>query len=479
MRTFLFSIGIILLVLPSPIGSSAPERIAVGILPEISYASGRNSPEQDQAAAKGAATISVDVDLVTVDVTLEGSPGRDLRAEDFVLFDNGVAQEVTHFSRDELPLTVALVVDISGSIASYRRELQNASHSTLRSLKAEDRVVLFGFGTYTSRFSDLTQDYAQLSRIIGNLKIGGSTNICDALFIAARYLREKAPRRRRAIILISDNGHNISWGQTWDGALQETLEAGATLYGIHLPGARLDSQKDQVREVARSTGGDVLDVGTGMSLTRALNASVANLRQQYTLGFAPSGVTRDGSFHRLDVRLRDPGACPKCRLLARRGYYARIPSAGSPAYVDRQIRPGVIRVDARIYNRLTIAAADMDELKDLPFEIAGSAVIKASQPQSKVDLRIDASAVGFRFLDGRYTARLYIGLFFGVEEGSFGYAVVKIMDLKLKEETYLRMKESGIPFSESVPGPRQFSRLKAVVFDPQSEKVGSRLLVVK
>jgi Ca-activated chloride channel homolog len=437
------------------------------------------------AAGKDQGKISVEVTLVTVDVSVNGDPGRELRPEDFAVYDNGVIQELTHFSRDELPLTVALVVDISGSITSYQRELKDAALSALRALKADDQVVLYGFGTYTRRFTDLTRDFAQLSQKIGDFQVTGSTNICDALFIAARNLREKASRGRRAIILVSDNMHNVLWGQTWDSALQEILEAGATLYGIGIRGGGVVSgrgliysmPKNGVPDIARSTGGDALNVGTGMSLTMALNVAVSNLRQQYTLGYCPSGMVNDGSFHRLDVRFRDKRLCPKCKVAARRGYYARIQSSGRPVYVDRQIKPGVMRVDARIYNRITLAAADMDELQDIPFEMRTSAEGAGPIFQTRVDLRLDTSAVEFVNVDGRHTARLYIAFFYGPAQGSFVGTAWKIMDLKLDPDAYARMKSSGIPFSELVAGGPPL--LKAVVYDPRGEKVGTRVLTLQ
>ena len=153
--------------------------------------------------------IKVDVALVTTEVTVLGAAALDLRAEDFIIYDNGVAQQVSHFSRDKLPLAVALLIDRSSSIRPYLPLLQKAAVSALGRLKAEDPVALFAFDDDLLKLSDLTADRNRIAGIIGKLTIGNGTNMYDAISNVAGYLRGEAPHHRRAIILISDNCHTV------------------------------------------------------------------------------------------------------------------------------------------------------------------------------------------------------------------------------------------------------------------------------
>ena len=115
--------------------------------------------------------IKVGVDLVTTAVTVIGTLASPLRAEDFIIYDNGVAQEVTNFSRDPRPLAVAILVDGSLSTAPYLPVLQIAAASALRRLKPEDQVMLYSFNSSILRLSDLTEDRVLIAEKIGKIKV--------------------------------------------------------------------------------------------------------------------------------------------------------------------------------------------------------------------------------------------------------------------------------------------------------------------
>lgn len=110
--------------------------------------------------------IHSDVNLVLVDVTIRNSQGKildNLKQEDFHLFEDGKEQKIQHFSRDELPLALALVVDRSGSVAPFLNELRHAAYETLRQLKPGDEVALFTFAHDVERLEDLTTDRQRIA----------------------------------------------------------------------------------------------------------------------------------------------------------------------------------------------------------------------------------------------------------------------------------------------------------------------------
>src|SRR5713226_5874702 len=130
-------------------------------------------------------TLRVDVNLVLLEATVKDKSGHvmgDLKKEDFVLDEDGTPQKIEHFSRDEIPLAVALVVDLSTSIQPFIRPLRYATLTALKSLKPEDEVALFTFSSDVERRVALTHDKRDVSDQIEFFTAGGSTNINGALF---------------------------------------------------------------------------------------------------------------------------------------------------------------------------------------------------------------------------------------------------------------------------------------------------------
>src|SRR5580700_6911706 len=161
-----------------------------------------------QAQDQDQSVVRVDVNLVMVDATVKNKAGQimaNLKKDDFELREDGVAQKVAIFSRDELPLTVALVLDLSDSIGPFLGPLRDAATTTLAALKPEDAVALFTFSTEAEMRVPLTTDKRKIYEQFDSLQAGGATNINDGIFAAARYFLATEPKGRHVIILISDD----------------------------------------------------------------------------------------------------------------------------------------------------------------------------------------------------------------------------------------------------------------------------------
>jgi Ca-activated chloride channel homolog len=280
--------------------------------------------------------LRVKVNLVLVDVTVKDKHGQildGLTEDDFEITEDGAEQQIAHFSRYQLPLAVALVVDLSGSIMPFLRPLRYATMTALRSLKPEDQVALFAFTDRVDRLVELTRDKERIADQIAGFSAGGSTNINGALDAAANYLRGQAPQSRRVIILVSDNVPTASTISS-DRVLDAMLEADVSLYGLKVPGenpweARMAARMNRgrlgdVAKMAESTGGEIFDVQKEGSLYVAFEALINRLKTRYTLGYYPTNTARDGRFRRLSVRLTPRWGKPgrDYTVLARRGYFA-------------------------------------------------------------------------------------------------------------------------------------------------------------
>src|SRR5271168_5488445 len=161
-----------------------------------------------QAQDPGQSVIRVGVNLVLLDATVKNKSGQimaDLKKDDFQVREDGVVQKLDVFSRDELPLDVALVLDLSDSIGPFLGPLRDAANTALSALKADDEVALFTFATDAQMRVPFTNDKTKIAEMINDFHAGGATNINDGIFLAAQYLLKLPPNGRRVIILISDD----------------------------------------------------------------------------------------------------------------------------------------------------------------------------------------------------------------------------------------------------------------------------------
>ena len=280
-------------------------------------------------------SLRVDVRLVMVDAIVRsrsGQPIDNLHREDFRVFDDGVEQKIQSFSRDELPLAVALVVDRSGSVAPYMNDLRRAAYRALSQLKSSDKVALFTFDSEVQRLEGLTNDRQRIADRIAMIQAGGGTNIIDALFDAVYYLSAVARGQRRVVILISDNVATTKPRSSQSQLIRMAMESETVIYSVKTPGEEIPvtmriplwlGGNGSVPKVVHETGGEIIDVQANGSLDAAMAAVINRLKIRYTLGYQPSNSGSASSFHKIDVRLNDRFGNPELdyTIHARRGYY--------------------------------------------------------------------------------------------------------------------------------------------------------------
>jgi VWFA-related protein len=290
--------------------------------------------------------LRVDVNLVQVDAVVRdraGRPMNNLRKEDFVVLEDGSERPIQFFSRDQLPLAVALVIDRSGSVAPMMNDVQNAAYQALKLLKPGDEVCLFSFSGSVELLEELTEDRQRVANHIGRIQAGGGTAIVDAVSEALHYLEATAPDRRGAVILVSDNieGRSIA---TVEHAISFALESEAAIYSVKvgndagglfgipkipgIPAPRLPlpgiGSDGPVKTITRETGGEIFDATGGASIATALTTAVDRLKLRYTLSYAgASRSSTKGGYHRIEVRLVSRFGKPDAdyTIHHRSGYY--------------------------------------------------------------------------------------------------------------------------------------------------------------
>ena len=171
------------------IGVSEPAETA----PEASLSEPPVGANSEPVVESATATIRVGVRMVQVDAVVRDRAGHmieNLTADDFRVYEDGVLQEVQNFSRDELPLAVAIVIDRSGSVGPYISELRRIATRALDQLKHRDEVCLFSFADTVDRLEDLTTNRQRIVDAIDRIRTGGGTDITDALTMRSPTFQE-------------------------------------------------------------------------------------------------------------------------------------------------------------------------------------------------------------------------------------------------------------------------------------------------
>jgi Ca-activated chloride channel family protein len=290
------------------------------------------------AKPQGQAPLRIDVKLVLLEAAVKNKSGvamTGLHQDDFILTEDGSAQHISHFSRDELPLAVALVVDVSESIRPFLQPLREAAVTALRALKPEDEVTLFTFSNEVQQRIGLTKDKQKIVDEISTLTAGGSTNINGAITDASDELLRTAPNERRVIVVVSDNVPTDNGGLSADEVIKHALAAGVSVYSLKVPGDNPLSDRllaksirglINVGKLVQQTGGEVFDSQKEGSLFVAFQSLMERLKTRYTLGFYPTHQMVDGKFHRLDVKLaKSFGSKGQDYIVVtKKGYYASL-----------------------------------------------------------------------------------------------------------------------------------------------------------
>jgi Ca-activated chloride channel family protein len=270
-------------------------------------------PARAQEAGQG--VIRVGVNLVLLDATVKNKTGQimaDLKKEDFEVREDGAVQKLDVFSRDELPINVALVLDLSDSIGPFLEPLRDAANTALAALKPDDEAALFTFSTEAQLRVPFTKDKREIAKQINSFQAGGATNINDGIFLASQYLLKLPPKGRRVIILISDDVGTDAGGQGTRDIVTEAIAADAVLYNLKIPGynppqtlmyASMVPGLVNIRKVMDATGGELFDVKDVAHLDAEFRALIQRIKTRYTLGYYTNASAALGKPHKLDVRL--------------------------------------------------------------------------------------------------------------------------------------------------------------------------------
>jgi VWFA-related protein len=285
---------------------------------------------QDSRQASGL-KLRVDTTLVLIPVAVTDSLNRfvlGLQKEDFHLFEDTVEQKVAHFSGEDVPLSVGLVFDESGSMDYKLRTSQAAVGQFLKTMNADDEAFLVEFSDNAKLSVGFTADTGEIQDALKKAKPGGLTAMLDAIHLAVREMK-KARNSRKTIVVISDGGDNHS---QYTSAEIESLvrEADVQIYamGVFEPTLPFGLRPEEVSgprllsEIATQTGGRAFSATLTSDLPSVAARIAVELRNQYVLGYYPKNQTKDGKYRHVEVKLAQPRGVSPLKAHWRLGYYA-------------------------------------------------------------------------------------------------------------------------------------------------------------
>src|SRR6516164_7611809 len=250
-----------------------------------------------------------------------------LHKEDFHVFEDGVEQNIAHFSGEDAPLSVGLVFDESGSMDYKLRNSSDAAAQFLKTLNRDDEAFLVEFGDSAKLSVSLTTHIEEIQSALKNVQPGGLTAMLDAINTGLHEMK-KAQNPRKAIVIISDGGDNHSH---YTAAQIESLVRAADVQvysmGVFEPILSFGLTPEEISgprllsEIAAQTGGRAFSAALTTDLPSVASRIAVELRNQYVLAYYPSNQARDGKYRKVEVTLSQPKGVAPLKAHWRLGYY--------------------------------------------------------------------------------------------------------------------------------------------------------------
>ena len=280
---------------------------------------------------KPADAIKVEVNLALVNVTVTDPLDRlvtGLEKENFRVYEDGVEQEVITLSSEDVPVSIGLIFDMSGSMSDKVDRARQAAVQFVRTANPLDQFFLVSFNDRAELTSGFTSSVEELQSRMMFTASRGRTALLDAVYLGLSQMRG-AHNAKRALLIISDGGDNHSRYNEND-VRNFLKEADCQLYaiGVYDPiGIRTRTTEELngpslLSEMTEMTGGRVFPVDNLGELPDIAAKIGMELRNQYVLGYKPSNAQHNGIWRKIKVKLRAPKGLPPLNVYAKTGYYA-------------------------------------------------------------------------------------------------------------------------------------------------------------
>jgi VWFA-related protein len=306
-------------------------RLATAVLILIPlFVSGQQS--KTEAPDAGDTIFSSETRLVPLNVTVVDKNGRlvtNLPQSAFQVLENGVQQEIRIFKREDVPVSMGLIIDNSGSMRQRRAGVESAALALVKDSNPQDEVIVVNFNEHAyldtcqgAVGNCFTSDIRVMEQALTKIDSSGGTAMRDAIKLSADELKAKAKRDKKVVLVVTDGNDNASV-MSLESLIRLAQQDDVLIYAI---GLLNDEEKSEAKRARRalamlteSTGGQVFYPKDVSQVERIAHQVARDLRNQYTIAYTPSNAALDGTFRQIKVVVKAAGN-PVART--RSGYYA-------------------------------------------------------------------------------------------------------------------------------------------------------------
>lgn len=302
--------------------------LSMALMVGLALLSAQTASKPARNEADTGLTFTADTRLVVLHTTVQDKKNHlvtDLSQEAFKVYEDDVLQSLALFRREDVPVSLGILVDNSGSMRDKRRKVNAAALSFVKASNPEDEVFIVNFNDEAFLDSPFTADVPRLQDGLQRIDSRGGTALYDAVSMSLDYMGEEAERDKQAILVISDGEDNAS-RSTLENLVRrlQASEEGTVIYAIGLLSEedRRSAKRARraIRHIVRATGGAAF-FPESVDEVDAITQRVAHdIRNQYTLAYSPTDSERQG-FRRVKVQMI--GKAKKYAARHRPGYFAK------------------------------------------------------------------------------------------------------------------------------------------------------------
>jgi VWFA-related protein len=314
------------------LGSKAQWTAGAAVLAAVTFAIAQQKDQKDQPLT----TFSVGTRLVVCHTTVMDKTGHlitNLTPDQFTVYENGVQQEIKSIKREDVPVSMGLIIDNSGSMREKRAKVEAASLALVKDSNPDDEVFVVNFND--EAFLDLphnkefTSDIKEMEEALTRIDSRGGTAMRDAIRMSIDHLKEKAHKDKKVLVVVTDGNDNSSV-ITLENLVKAAQQSDTLIYGVGLLGdeERREAARAEraLKSLGTATGGAVFFPKELAEVDKIAHQVAHDIRNQYTIEYSPSNTNMDGTFRQIKMLVKAPGN-PTVRT--RSGYYATADQAGS------------------------------------------------------------------------------------------------------------------------------------------------------
>lgn len=281
-------------------------------------------------------TFTVDTREVDLNVSVTDKNGKlitGIPRSAFKVLENGVEQPLKAFANDDVPVSMGIIVDNSGSMRDKKASVNAASLGLVKASNPSDEVFIIGFNDVAYLDQEFTSDIKLLERALDKTETRGGTAMRDAIHLALDYMKKHAKKDKKVLLVITD-GNDTASDESLEQLVREARQSGVLIYSIGILNEEIASDKKEaqhaLKALAEASGGLDYYPKTLAEVERITPQVADEIRKQYLLAYTPLNAKLDGTYRKVEVRLTGFG---KPNVRYRPGYYATSDAQGGSAPV--------------------------------------------------------------------------------------------------------------------------------------------------